>query len=546
MSVTFTLAESLFVGILYWLAYAEVSAPLPFVGVGIQDASTIGLLIGIFYGNPTQGAILGCSIALMYIANGAVGANLPSDGVLAACIAVPIAIKANLPVETAVALAVPFGVLGVFIDTGRRLVNGVWNRRAVADVNKRDYSKLWIYGILGPQLVFILFRVVPLTALLYLFGAAAADIVAKFPTWLNSGLGLIASMLPGLGLVLCTMFMGKKQLLPYFFIGYYIVYFTHTGYFFVAIIGAIIAILHVQFVGYTFEDDEDEDDEEEVEVRTDIYGEGHAFKSRLDCIWQCYKFFLYFRMSQCIEYFYGTGVGLWMKKLLKRVYGNDEDAYQTAMLRHYQPFITNPSWGHELLTASIAMEEDIARNGDPDGSKGSAIETLKTSMMGPMAGLGDGIECGIWMPLWKALSYPLGMQGKWYGCWPMFLWFLPMTVVGLVTGVIGYEQGQKGLLRLLNSSLIKKFLFGAGIVGILMMGAMAAGYCTVPLNLVINGGEIGGMVDVLGILNSIIPGFLPLLYLIIAYVLLNRGVKFTNIIIFTVIFGLICGLLGIC
>lgn len=54
------------------------------------------------------------------------GGNVPSDPALAACIAIPIAVKANMDPNLAIALAIPFGVIGVFLDQLRRTLNAAW------------------------------------------------------------------------------------------------------------------------------------------------------------------------------------------------------------------------------------------------------------------------------------------------------------------------------------------------------------------------------------------------------------------------------------
>lgn len=41
---------------------------------------------------------------------------MPSDPALAACISIPIAVKAGMDPNLAIALAIPFGVIGVFLD----------------------------------------------------------------------------------------------------------------------------------------------------------------------------------------------------------------------------------------------------------------------------------------------------------------------------------------------------------------------------------------------------------------------------------------------
>ena len=54
------------------------------------------------------------------------GGNVPSDPALASAIAIPIALGVGMNAEAAVALAVPFGVLGVFMDQLRRTINATW------------------------------------------------------------------------------------------------------------------------------------------------------------------------------------------------------------------------------------------------------------------------------------------------------------------------------------------------------------------------------------------------------------------------------------
>ena len=155
---SFTLVESLLVGIVYYLAYCEVSMPL--LGAGLQDPVTTGLIIGLLFGDYKLGLVIGVGIGLMYFNAGAqVGGNLPTDAVLASCIVVPLAIKFDLPVETAMAVAVPFGVLGTFVDNARRMVNGMWNRQAQQHVDQGAWNKLTFDSVIGPSLVLSLIHI---------------------------------------------------------------------------------------------------------------------------------------------------------------------------------------------------------------------------------------------------------------------------------------------------------------------------------------------------------------------------------------------------
>lgn len=540
---SFTLVEALLVGIVYYLAYCEVSMPL--LGAGLQDPVTTGLILGLLFGDYKLGLVIGVGIGLMYFNAGAqVGGNLPTDAVLASCIVVPLAIKFNLPVETAMAVAVPFGVLGTFVDNGRRMVNGMWNRRAQQHVDQGAWNKLTFDSVIGPSLVSAAFRIIPVALLLFVFGSAAGEVIANLPVWLTDGFAVIAGLLPGLGLILCVQFIGKQELLPYFLVGFFAVSLGGTSTVFIALIGVCLAFLHLQFVGYKFEDDYEDDEEVEENEIMNPYRQGAAFPSKGAYFWWCMKFNFFYRISQCLEYFYGTGTAWTMFTPLKRIYGNNEEGLKAAYKRHLKPFITNMAWGTELTTISLVMEEDIARNGDPDGQKAQAIEALKTGLMGPMAGLGDTIEVAIMMPIFKSICYPLAQAGNLLGAFPFTYWFAWQLIPSYVSGRIGYEKGQKGLTKLLASNTISKVLYGAGILGILLMGAMCASYCHLTFAISWTN-SLGVTTDINAVLNGLIPGLSTLLYLSFVYVLLNKGISFTKIMIGVVIFGLAGSFIGI-
>ena len=537
--MSFSLFEAFMVGLFYYLAYAEIC--MPFVGQGLQDPATIGLLIGLVYGDPKLGMIVGASIGMLYISNMTVGGNLPSDAILAACISVPIAIKSGISVETAVAFAIPFSVLGTFVDNARRLINGHWNRRANHHVETGEYNKIFFDAVIGPSLVSAAIRIIPLTVLLYLFGGTAGELVSQMPAWLNNGLAVIGGMLPGLGLALCVNFMGRKELLPYFLVGFYAVYLGKVNVVFVALIGVAIAFIHMNLTAGQYEEEEEE--EEVILDKAAIWSEDGAFSKPSECDKWSFKYFFFFRISQCLEYFYGTGIGYTMLKPLKKIYKGNEEGLKAAMKIHLQPFITNPVWGFPLVSGSLAMEEDIAKHGDADGSKAEAIVAMKTGLMGPLAGLGDGLQGSITMPLFKAFCYPLALSGNYIGAFPFAYWFAFMLGEAIFAGRLGYKYGKEGILKLINSPILKKLLVGAGILGITMMGALTAGY--VSLNLGIEWTTDMGTTNLNDLLNGLVPGCLILGYMGISYRLLNKGVSFIKIVLGVCVFGIVGSLLGI-
>lgn len=240
----FSFGEALFIGILYWLSYLDAE-----FSWWVGDPLLLGLLFGTMYGNVDQGLQLGAQIMLLYIANVAVGANLPADNILAAMIAIPIALKAGMTTEMAIAIAVPFGIIGTTADNARRLINGMWNRRAFVHADQLNYKGLLVDAVFGPMAVQFPLRVIPVTAIMFLGGAAAPRILDLLPEWVSHGLGVVGGLLPALGFVRCVLMIGRKNLLPYFVFGFFIMLLGEgkIALLLVGVFGGCLAVLHVQF-----------------------------------------------------------------------------------------------------------------------------------------------------------------------------------------------------------------------------------------------------------------------------------------------------------
>lgn len=117
------LGLAIFNGLVYWLISCKIGYTLE---SALGSGLFIGFVYGLYFGDVATGLALGASIQLVYLGMVSTGGNMPADNALAAVIAIPIAFKSGLDGNAAVALAVPFGVLGVFLDQLRRTSNSIW------------------------------------------------------------------------------------------------------------------------------------------------------------------------------------------------------------------------------------------------------------------------------------------------------------------------------------------------------------------------------------------------------------------------------------
>lgn len=204
-----------------------------------------GMVFGIVSGDMETSMILGGSIQLIYLGMIFAGNNLPSDAGLAGSIAIPLALASNLSAEAAVVLAVPFGVLGAFVDQIRRTVNAFFIHRADTYAKEGNSKGIFMLGTVLPQIFYFLLRFPVVFAAVYV-GADAVNAVMEFiPDWLMHGLEVAGGVLPAIGFATIIFTIGKKQLLPYFFIGFFAVQYLQIPTMAAAIFGACIAVLVV-------------------------------------------------------------------------------------------------------------------------------------------------------------------------------------------------------------------------------------------------------------------------------------------------------------
>jgi Phosphotransferase system, mannose/fructose/N-acetylgalactosamine-specific component IIC len=195
-------------------------------------------------GNVPDAVIIGGTIQLIYLGLVPAGSNIPADEALAACIAIPIAIKTNMSPAMAVTLAVPLGVLGIFLDSIRRTVNAFFVHMADAYAEKANTRGIYLCATIYPMIFQLPLRIIPVF-LAYIYGPEAVTTFMKsVPAWMMHGLDITGGVLPALGFAITIMVIGRRGLLPYFIAGFFLVKYTATNIMAAAIFGTCFAFIH--------------------------------------------------------------------------------------------------------------------------------------------------------------------------------------------------------------------------------------------------------------------------------------------------------------
>ena len=234
------LIVSIFTGIYYWIMKTDVGYAITHA---IRQPLFSALLIGLIMGDVKQAVIIGAAVQILYIGLVAAGSNLPADDCLAGLIAIPIALRSGLSPELAIAIAVPVGVMGVFVDQLRKTINVIFVHMADKYAEEGNTRQITLCNVLYPTLLSFFMRF-PIPFLANLYGAdAVKSFMDTVPQWIIHGFSVAGGLLPALGFALTMFVIGRKEMLPWFFIGYFMIRFSGMPVIGAAIFGLCAVLL---------------------------------------------------------------------------------------------------------------------------------------------------------------------------------------------------------------------------------------------------------------------------------------------------------------
>ncbi|PNV63632.1 PTS fructose transporter subunit IID [Clostridium sp. chh4-2] len=207
----------------------------------------------------------------------------------------------------------------------------------------------------------------------------------------------------------------------------------------------------------------------------------------------------------------GLGYYFSMLPLVKKCYQNEEDK-KTAAMTELQFFNTNNTMAPIIMGVDNAIQEE----------KGiDAIDTvasLKTGMMGPLAGIGDTLFHVIPSTIIGSIASYMALEGSPAA---LILWILfGILRLGFMRSffAMGYREGAKVVSELGNR--LKKITKAANVLGIMVIGALVPSVVNAKFAYVFNMGEVTKSVQELA--DQIMPALAPALVVFFTYWMLGR------------------------
>lgn len=232
-----------------------------------------------------------------------------------------------------------------------------------------------------------------------------------------------------------------------------------------------------------------------------------------------------------------------MAPTLRKLYADDDSAFAERLTAHMEFFNTQPTVGCAILGIVNAMEEEKANGKDIPKE---AISSIKSSMMGPLAGIGDSVMNSLIEVILMSIGMTLAYQGNVFGPILYAITWVPLSLwISWFLMKKGYELGVDSI-SVLSGTAMSRLVEGLTEVGLVVIGGLTATYVALSTTLEISVIDADST-SVQAVLDSILPGLLPLCITLLSYWLLTKK-KVSPMVLILILFvvGTVLSVLGIC
>ena len=207
---------------------------------------------------------------------------------------------------------------------------------------------------------------------------------------------------------------------------------------------------------------------------------------------------------------------------LNRYYKDQPEKKKGALYRHVQ-FCNVSNAIYPFLAGLVASMEK--ENSEVDDFDTSSIVAIKAALMGPLAGIGDSLLFSVVRVIAAGIGISFALQGSILGPILFFLIYNGCTMaLRFSLGYVGFISGSSFITNMYQNGTLKILTKCAGILGLIMVGAMTASTVkfTTAISIPIPGGEA---VALQSSLDTLFLGLIPLLLTFGCKKLLDKNVN---------------------
>ncbi|MDD3745484.1 MAG: PTS mannose/fructose/sorbose transporter subunit IIC [Anaerostipes sp.] len=204
-------------------------------------------LIGLVTGNLEAGIILGGSLQMIALGWANIGAAVAPDAALASVASAIILVlggQGKAGVSTAIAVAIPLAVAGLFLTMVVRTLSVACVHRMDAAAEKCNFKGVELWHIIAICLQGIRIAI-PAAALLVIPAKTVQDFLQSMPAWLTDGMAIGGGMVVAVGYAMVINMMATKEVWPFFALGFVLAALADLTLIALGAIGVTLALIYL-------------------------------------------------------------------------------------------------------------------------------------------------------------------------------------------------------------------------------------------------------------------------------------------------------------
>ena len=204
-------------------------------------------LIGLVTGQLEAGIILGGTLQMIALGWANIGAAVAPDAALASVASAIILVlggQGTAGVSTAIAVAIPLAVAGLFLTMVVRTLSVACVHRMDAAAEKANFKGVEIWHIIAIAMQGLRIAI-PAGALLFIPATTVQKFLTSMPAWLTDGMAIGGGMVVAVGYAMVINMMATKEVWPFFAIGFCVAALSDLTLIALGAIGVSLALIYL-------------------------------------------------------------------------------------------------------------------------------------------------------------------------------------------------------------------------------------------------------------------------------------------------------------
>ncbi|MBS7008510.1 MAG: PTS mannose/fructose/sorbose transporter subunit IIC [Anaerostipes sp.] len=204
-------------------------------------------LIGLVTGQLEAGIILGGTLQMIALGWANIGAAVAPDAALASVASAIILVlggQGTAGVSTAIAVAIPLAVAGLFLTMIVRTLSVACVHRMDAAAEKANFRGVELWHIIAIAMQGLRIAI-PAGALLFIPATTVQKFLTSMPAWLTDGMAIGGGMVVAVGYAMVINMMATKEVWPFFAIGFCVAALSDLTLIALGAIGVSLALIYL-------------------------------------------------------------------------------------------------------------------------------------------------------------------------------------------------------------------------------------------------------------------------------------------------------------